>query len=310
MIEAKIIDEYISRKRYRQINSILVWQEGELCVERYYNGFNRESRNVLRSVSKSIVSIAAGICLARGMIKSLDEPIYHYLPIFSKGLHPFHKLITIKHLLTMSSGIYWVGGVHYHCPLLIGLRQSKDWVSYIADIAVVNVPGTKYNYSEFDFILLTAVLEQAIGKGIFELINEHLYKPLGIKSGPWWQSPGGVTYSIADGGVGNQIDKKEHLSDLTATEMLRIGQLFLQGGKCNGQKIVSKEYVKKAITPSQASTGYGFFWWIGEDWYACHGFGGQNITVMPKKNRIFVMQASPTARGMFYDDVLQLVRHS
>lgn len=306
MIDVREIDEYIKAKQYRLINSVLVWQDGKTEIERYYNGFTKESRNVIRSVVKSILSISTGICLNQGLIKSLDEPIYRYLNDFNQSIHPYHKAITIRHLLTMTSGIYWVGGVHYHCPQLSVLRRSSNWIEHIAETDVLNVPGTKFNYSEFDIILLTAVLQAATGGDVFDFVNENLYKPLNIKSGPWWKSRCDIAYSCAEAGEGNG-GKNESPSNLTANEMLRLGQLFLQNGMYNGKQIVSKEYVKEAITPSKQNPNYGYLWWLGEGYYGCRGFGGQNITVVPEKNLIYVIQATPTSRGKEYDDVISLL---
>ena len=192
MIEREEVDDYVAMRQYRQINSVLVWQEDEILLERYYNGYTSESRNVMRSVVKSILSIAAGICLDKGLLPSLDEPIYHYLDDFAQNIHPYHKAITVRHLLSMSSGIYWVGGVHYHCPQLSLMRRSADWITFISEVDITSVPGTKYNYSEFDVILLTAVLQEAIQGGIFDFIRKNLYEPLEIQGGPWWTSKCGI----------------------------------------------------------------------------------------------------------------------
>ncbi len=305
MINEIELDQYIKLKQHRLINSILIWKDGEVIIERYYNGFTKNSRNVIRSVVKSILSIATGICLDRGLIKNLDEPLFKYLDIFNCGIHPYHKSITVRNLLTMTSGIYWVGGVHYHCPQLSILRKSSNWVEHIAETDMVCFPGTKFNYSEFDIILLTAVLEKVVGKDVFSFINENLYKPLNIKSGLWWRSKCGIAYSCADAGEGNDgLD--ESPSNLTAREMLSIGKLFLQKGVFEGNRIVSEKYVNEAVSPSKCNSSYGYLWRLGNNFYKCKGFGGQNITVIPEKNQIFVIQATPTSRGKEYDDVIEL----
>lgn len=306
MIKGKDIDDYIAVKQYGKVNSVLMWNDGEIIVERYYNGFTQESRNVIRSVVKSILSIAVGVCLDKGIIKSLDEPICNYLKDFNQGIHPYHRAITIKNLLTMTSGIYWVGGVHYHCPQLTVLRRSPNWVEHIAETDVTHVPGTKFNYSEFDVILLSAVLEKAVGQDLFSFINEYVYKPLNINSGPWWKSKCGVAYSCAEAGEGNG-GQNESKSNLTAREMSRLGQLFLQGGTYENRQIVTKEYINQAILPSKCNPSYGYLWWLGKDFYGCRGFGGQNITVMPKQNQIIVIQATPTSRGKEYEDIVGLL---
>ncbi|WP_167958379.1 serine hydrolase domain-containing protein [Anaerosporobacter faecicola] len=297
------IDAYVNRKRYRQINSILLYEKGEIVAECYYNGFTPESRNVIRSIGKSITSILVGLCLDKGFIKSLDDPIAKYIPLFAENRHPYHKLIKVRHLLTMSSGIYWVGGVHYHCPLLRQLRMSDNWLAYIADVACSDVPGMRYNYKEWDVLLLAHVIEQACGEDLYDFLNRELYQPLGIVSGRWWKSPCGTTYSVA----GGDNEAEERTSNLSARDLLKIGQLFLNGGVYEGKQILSNNYIQQAITPSKENPGYGYMWWIGEGWYGCHGYGGQNVTVMPDKQKIYVMQATPTLRAMEYEDMVSYV---
>lgn len=294
------IGSYITRSHYRQINSVLVWRDGQMLAENYYNGFTRENRNVLRSVAKSILSLAAGIALDKGLLTGLDVPVMDYLPQFREGRDPMHPLITVRHLLTMTSGIYWNGGIHYHCPMMVQLRRCRDWISHIADCTVTELPGTRRNYKEFDVILLAAVLEAACGD-LYDFIHRELYLPLGIQSERWYKSPCGVYYSVGDG-----EDAHEAPSNLTAREMLALGQLCLCGGNFNGQQIVSGAYLAEAVSvPEDASLkGYGYLFWLGEGWYACRGYGGQRIHVFPAEKMIVVIQATPTARGMAYDDLI------
>lgn len=296
MTVSEEINHSIRRKGYRLINSMLIEQDGELLAENYYNGFTSESRNVMRSVVKSILSAATGIALKQGKLADLDVPIAEYLREFREGRDPLHGMITVRHLLTMTSGIYWNGGVHYHCPMMEQLRRSKNWVSYIADCAVTDIPGTKWNYKEFDIILLAAVLEKACGD-LYDFIDQELYQPLGIKSNRWYQSPDGVYYSVADG------EQNEASSNLTAREMLAVGKLYLNMGVYNGRRILTEEYVKESVSPYRQED-YGYLWWCGPDWFAARGFGGQRIVVFPKRKTVAVMQATPTPQGKAYDDVL------
>lgn len=292
-----LIEEYVKRKRYRQINSVLLWQDGEFLAKCFFNGFDENSRNVIKSVAKSITSVAAGIMIDKGLLKSVDEPVYKFIPQFNEGRDLRHRNMTVRHLLTMTSGIYWIGGVHYHCPMLDQMFRSDDWMEYIADITLKDAPGTKYVYKEWDIILLAEVLNRVSGD-VYEFTNDNLYKPLGIESEGWFQTASGTYYT-----VGNN-DENEKISDLTAMEMFKIGKLFLEDGICEGKRIISKEYIDMAISPSAAETEYGFMWWRGEDWYGCRGYGGQSITVVPKKKLIMVTQVTPTARGMGYDDLI------
>ena len=169
------LDEYIKEKRYRLINSVLLIVDGETVIERYYNRRDELSRNNLKSMWKSILSLCAGICLDRGLIARPDQPVADFLPQFAAGVHPYHRLITVEHLLTMSSGIYWNGGVHYHCPMMEQICRADDQLAEIADVAMSDLPGTRFDYKEFDVILLSALLGRAVGGSVFEFCRD---KPL------------------------------------------------------------------------------------------------------------------------------------
>ena len=294
------IDDFIKRKRYRQVNSVLVYRDGEILAESYYNGFTKESRNVIKSVAKSVMSICAGIALDKGLLASLDEPICRYISQFDEGRDPLHSAITVRHLLTMTSGIYWNGGVHYHCPMMTQMRKSGDWISHIADCVVSDMPGTKYCYKEWDVILLAKVLDAVCGD-FYDFLKENLYDPLEISSERWYRTPCGVYYSVA----GGDEESEERQSSLTAQEMLRLGKLFLDGGVCNGKRVVSESYIRQAVAASECNEGYGYLWWRSDDRYGCRGFGGQSITVVPEKRAVVVTQAAPTARGMAYFDLVE-----
>ena len=289
------IKEVVKSSHHPQLNSVLVWQDGQLQAECYFNGFTAESRHNIKSVVKSILSIGIGIAQDEGLL-NVDDKISKYLPEFNEGRDLRHRMITIKHLLTMSSGIFWQGGVHYHCPMMDAMRRSRNWIDYIADCQVKTTPGTVYNYKEFDVILLSAILSKVTGDA-FDYINEKVFKPLEIYNERWIKSPDGIYYSPA-------LDKEEEaVSALTAREMLKIGQLFLQKGIWNGKQIISKEYIDSAISPSPQNPGYGYLWWLGQDWYGCRGYGGQAVTVFPSQNKIVVTQATATSRPLAYEDI-------
>ncbi len=288
---------YMETAHHPQVNSILMWENGRIAAEIYFNGFNSSDRHPIKSVVKSIMSIATGIAEDLGLL-NIDDPICKYIPEFSEGRDIQHKRIRIRHLLTMTSGIFWQGGVHYHSPGLTNMKRSGKWIDYIADCRVTDVPGTKYNYKEWDVILLAAVLNAACGD-CFDFINEKLYKPLGITSERWFKSPDGVYYSVA-------IDEeKEKLSNLCARDLLKLGIMLYQDGMYEGKQIVLRKYIEKAITPGVSTSNYGFLFWIEEDNYAMKGYGGQNVVVFPKLGKIVVTQATPTSRPLIYPDLVR-----
>ena len=291
----KHIHEIMASAHHPQVNSIVIWENGEIRAECYFNGYHGSSRHNIKSVVKSILSVGIGIAQDEGLLRA-DDRISEYLPEFAQQRDMRHRMIRIRHLLTMSSGIFWQGGVHYHCPMMDAMFRSGDWIDYIADCKVKDVPGTHYLYKEFDVILLSAILTKVTGDA-FDYINTKLFQPLEIHNDRWWR-PAGVYYSPAPD------RESESVSALTAKEMIRIGQLFLQNGIWNGNRILSGEYIRSATGPSPANPGYGFLWWLGNGWYGCRGFGGQSITVFPDQNKIVVMQASVTDRPLSYEDII------
>lgn len=288
------LDDYVIEHRYRLINSIVVYENDELVFERYYNKFTQDSRNQIKSVWKSILSLTLGICLDKGIIRSIDDPVWRYLPSFNEDIHPYHKRMTIRHLLTMSSGIYWNGGVHYHCPMFEQLRRSRNWVEHIADVQMKALPGTIFQYKEWDVILLSAVIGAACGTSSWEYCNKHLYQPLEIKSEQWTQTKCGVDFPSYDA---------DTTSDLSACDLAKIGLLMLHGGEWNGKQIISGEYVKAAISPSEVNNNYGFLWWLSDKGYHGRGFGGQKLNIYPDKNIVAVVQATVTPSSKSYWDI-------
>ncbi len=297
----KLIDDYIKQKRYRLINSILMYKDNELILERYYNKFNEDSRNNIKSIWKSILSICVGICADKGYL-NIDDPICKYLPQFNKNIHMYHKQITIKHLLTMTSGIYWNGGIHYHCPMIEQLFRSNDWLEHLADVNMISFPGTKYVYKEWDVILLSAVVSKATNMSTYDFCNKYLYSPLNIKSGEWSKSKCKIDYNI---NVKNPSLEKQ--SDLSAKDLAKLGFLILNNGIYNNQKIVSSEYLKKALIASEQNSNYGFLIWLFDFGFGFRGYGGQEVSILPKENIIYVIQATPTLQSKSYGDVFYYI---
>ena len=291
-IEFLSLDGYIKAKRYRLVNSVLVYENSDLVFERYYNNTDGNSRNQIKSVWKSILSLTLGACVDRGAIQGIDEPICRFLPQFAQNIQPCRSAITIRDLLAMSSGIYWNGGIHYHCPMLEQMRRSKDWIGHIADVKAADYPGDRFAYKEWDVILLSAIIGRAWGSSSWDACNECLYKPLGISSEKWTQSACGVDYPSWGADAS---------SDLTARDMAKIGLLMVGGGEWEGRRVISGDYIKKAISPSKA--GYGFLFWLSDKGYHARGFGGQELNVYPDKKIVAVVQAKVTPSGKSYADI-------
>lgn len=289
------LDHYIKSKQYRLINSVVVYQNDELIFERYYNKFNENTANTLMSVWKSILSIVLGICLDKKLVRSVDEPIFNYLTQFAQNIDPFHRLITIRHLLTMSSGIFYNPGPRYSGPMLEQLYRSKDPVSHIADVQVKYTPGTQFTYKEWDAILLSEIISKVCGRTVDDVINEYLYIPLGINGEQWEIAKCGVCGFNCTCNV------------MTATDLAKIGRLMINSGTWNGKRIISEEYVKASLTPSEVNSEYAFLWWLSDKGYHGRGYGGQELNIYPDENIVAVVQATATSKNKSYRDICEFI---
>jgi len=279
------LDDYIRGKRYRLVNSVLVYQNDEIIFERYYNKYDENSYHKLWCIGKSIAGLTLGICLDKELIKNIDEPIYKYIPQFDGSKQPYHKLITIRHLLNSATGIYYTNGTNHHHPMAVQMRgMSKDeQLNHIADVKMAALPGIKFNYGMWEVFLLSEVILRACGMNERDITAEYLFKPLEIK------------YT-------KDKDGDYHIS---ARDLAKIGLLMLHGGVWNGQQIVSKEYVKAAVSPSDAKNGneYGYLWWLDDKAYKAVGYGGNMMYVRPVENAVMVILATGTPGFKVYYDI-------
>jgi CubicO group peptidase (beta-lactamase class C family) len=290
------LDSYLEMKRYRLVRSVLVYEKGQLAYERYFGKGGIHQRHPIKSVWKSILSLTLGICLDKGWIKDIDEPVSRFLPSFSRRSHPYHAALTIRHLVTMSSGIYWNSGTHYHAPMLDQMRRSNDWAAHIADVRVANCPGTRFTYNEWDVILLSALIGKVCGGSAWDVCRERLYNPLGIDSHPWTQSNCGIAYPSYG---------PDTTDALSARDMAKIGLLMLNNGLWDRQQVVSGGYIMRSVCPSPMNAGYGWLWWLSEKGYHARGFGGQELNVYPDHNIVAVIQADITPSGKSYNDICE-----
>lgn len=262
------------------ISAIVVARGGTLVYERYYGDQEVDEPINVRSVTKSVVSTLIGIALADGDLESLDQTIGDLIPDrIPDGADPRTPDITVRGLLTMTSGLAWSAYSDY--PDLIA---SDDWVTLTLGQPVVADQGTTYVYNSGGSHLLSVILTEVTGQDTAEYAQERLFGPLGIVPGEWERSPQGE----AIGGFGLH---------LTARDMAKLGQLYLDEGRWDGEQIVPASYVAEAITYQSAgdSTGgvpYGYQWWV-TDVYGypvafALGYGGQFIYLVPDLDLVVV----------------------
>ena len=299
--------------KYGEIHSVLIYKDDKLVLEEYFPGhtyqwdapghkgefvaWNRGMPHVLQSASKSFVSICIGIAIDKGFIESVDQSIFDYLPDYQQYNNNNKNYVTIKHLLTMTSGFAWD---EWSSPLsstqndIIGIYFSdKNPVEFVLQRPLIAVPGTHFTYSGGDMQILGEILKNATGMNIDEFSAMYLFEPLGIESNDWW-----LKYDNGEISTGGGLK-------LTPRDMLKVGVLFLNDGNWEGQQIISKEWVDKCGNPFDCNhgikipgedlgtVGYGYTWWTKQNstagrMYFALGWGGQKIIVMPEINTVVV----------------------
>jgi CubicO group peptidase (beta-lactamase class C family) len=250
----------------------------------YYHGTGLHS---MQSVSKTVSSIIIGIAVTRGDFKAgLDTPLLKYFDVAKvKNVDDRKRRITLRHVLTMTTGLDWNEEVAYDDPKNDSslMEATDDWVQYVIDRPMAQEPGKVFNYSSGVSELLAYIFQRETGQDIEKYGQKYLFTPLGIEYF-WKRTPLGVVDT--EGGL-----------FLSGTGLAKIGYLYLRDGAWDGKQIVSKDWVKQSLTPfidAEEGFKYGFKWWLlprtdrqGYVWMA-RGFGGQRLMVFPEEDLIVV----------------------
>ena len=266
--------------------AFLVVHDDHLVYERYFDGATRESLQTSFSVAKSFVSTLVGIAIDERLIGSVDDSVTKYVPELATR-DPRFRQITLRHLLTMSSGLrYEEGGF----PSL-----GDDTYTYygvdLRDLAlsrtrIVSPPGVAWQYNNYHPLLLGLVLERATGMSVSDFTATRLWQPLGAEADATWNLD-----SERSG-----FEKLESGVNARPVDYARFGQLFLHEGKWNGRRILSEDWVHAATgaeptTDSAYYHGYQYFWWLDVNrpgrFYAL-GKYGQYIYVAPDADAVVV----------------------
>lgn len=263
---------------------VVVIQNGSLVYEKYWDGYSDSSLSNSFSMAKSITSLLIGAAIKEGRIKSVDEPVGNYLPEFTKGLA---AKLTIKHLLTMSSGSNW--DESYANPLSVTTESyyGSDLYKTATGVKIVKEPGSFHSYKSGDTELLGLILEKATGTSLSHYASEKLWKPLGAEQPALWSTD-------AEGGN----EKAFCCFNSNARDFARIGQLMLDSGSWKGNRIIDSAYYAQSVAPCNINDDaglpanyYGYQWWLRpnyKDVFYARGILGQYIIVIPSKKMVIV----------------------
>ncbi len=268
----------------RNTQGVVVVHGGAIVAEWYAPGTGAGSWAASWSMAKSFTSALIGIAIARGEIPSIDVPMSAYYPDWAgtaKGA------ITLRHVLHMESGLAWNED---YDPTGLGTSQvgqmvalEADQLAFAASRPAEVAPGTRFNYSSGDTMLLSGVLQQATGMTPEQYAQQVLFAPIGMSKVEWWRDAAGHTLTYC-------------CLDTTSRDFARFGLLYLRGGSWNGTQVVPAAWVDASVTDTAASYGgYGYQWWLDPSgagvvppFFSAQGHDGQFIYVIPSLDLVVV----------------------
>ena len=254
---------------------VIVYQHGKLLAR---HDWVPEARQNQYSLSKSFTGTAAGFALAEGLFE-MDTRISELLPDYMPE-NPCEELkeLSVRHLLTMTAG--------QQRPLLMGdsrkTLKETDWTSYVLSVPFSDHPGRVFMYSNTGPYLISRIIEEKTGGSLTDYLMPRLFEPLDIPRPEWEEDPEGHIF-----GAGGMV--------LSSSEVMRFGQLYLQG-VWNGKQILPEGWVRK-VERTAIPTGRGggeyslLFWKSRNDTYSAVGKFGQYCTICPEKDAVIVINA-------------------
>ena len=316
-IDERLLIEAVDRIRrghFNEIHSLLVVRNGKLVLEEYGSGrmydhnsvrpdhlgpvidFRRDRKHIVHSVSKSFMSTLVGIAIQEGYIPDADASLLGFFPEVTAVDEPRKADITLRHAMSMRSGLQWnewdVAAMDFERSDAIRFQMTLDPPGYFFGKALVQEPGTAFNYNTAGFQMMGEVLRRATGMGVDQFASKYLFAPLGVTDFDWPQYERELVYLVGD-------------LYLKPRDMARFGQLVLRHGEWQGRQVVPVAWLDEATSGlvSVAHTGYkgfesyGLHWWskvfrvAGRAVRCTHadGLAGQAIMVCPSLDLVVVV---------------------
>ncbi len=288
-------------------NGVVVVRHGALVYEHYFVGgieYGADTLHGIRSITKSVVALLVGIAFDRGWVKSLDTPVFSFFPEDADLRTPDKDRITLRDLLTMTSGLQWPeSAISYNNPL--NLEHRMDLASrpyrFVLEQSLAAMPGMVWNYNSGGVEILGNILIKVSRQPLVNFAKQALFDPLGIRDWEWARSPNGKR--------GAAWGLWLRLRDLA-----KIGQLVLNHGAWQGRQIVSAAWIKQMTAPRlprwyllgiDSAYSYGYLWWLGRSsvnshqfpWAAGFGWGGQRLYVVPSQDLVVAVTAGVYRRS-------------
>jgi CubicO group peptidase (beta-lactamase class C family) len=293
----------IKNGKYPKIHSVIIADKKEILFEQYFNGHSASQRHDTRSAFKSITSLLTGIAIDKKFISNVNSKVLPYFPEYTnfKNQDIRKSEITLAHLLTMTSGLKCEEFFDIGPYCEDEMSESKDWIKYSLDLAMSHKPGEYWAYTSSEPMVLGGVISNASNKTIMNFAKQYLFEPLAITDYQWTIDPAGRGMT-----AGSFFMK--------SSDMAKIGQLVLNKGLWNNQRIISENWINEStkvrriidnfsfVKSSQYkdaiphTSQYGYYWYrelltsrdINTEVLFASGNGGQYIMIFEDYDMVVV----------------------
>jgi CubicO group peptidase (beta-lactamase class C family) len=315
----------IVNEDYAGIDSITIVRNNRLVLYWFANrqftefdnwiGNRDRERHIMHSTSKSFTSALVGIAIDQGHIESTQVPFYDLFdyPAYANW-DPRKAEMTLEDALTMRLGLEWdEWSLPYTNPdndLVALNRDNVDWPKALLDLPMISDPGTEFTYNTAATNAIGQAVFNATGTPLALFANEFLFYPMQITDAEWGRTPTGLPV----GGSGLFLRPRD---------LAKFGQLYLDGGVWQGQRLISAEWIADTVARrvdisswATYSKAYGFQWWLADLFYRgapqetwiTSGYGGQYLFVVPSLNLVVAFTGHNYEPGPGIDNLFTMMK--
>ncbi len=277
----EISDELRARLAQNKSVAFTVIQNDSIRYETYWGIGSRTSRTNSFSMAKSVVGMLIGVAIQEGYIESIDQKIIDFIPEYDRPGSHFNTQVTIKHLITMSSGMDWHEDYYNPFGVTAEAYFTKNLNDLMLSIDFTEKPGENWHYQSGSTQLMGLIIERATGQSLSEYLSLKLWQPMNATDDAEWM--------IDDQGG---IEKAYCCLNSNALDFARFGQLYMDKGNWNGKQLIDSAFVNASLM-GDLEAHYGYSWWLYENdykypTYTMRGVNGQYVIVIPALDLVAV----------------------